>query len=72
MIEDLMEYQIIRMKNGKQQHFNIDTEKWEFSDDRWSGEFKLPEREAFQYFAKAEKKSRKTSTTTSPRIHQVI
>ena len=67
-----MKYQIIRMKNGKQQHLNLDGNLFLTSVDRWDGMFEASPEEAAAKIAAARCVSRVTSQVTAPALHKVI
>ena len=68
----MKKYQIIRMKNGKQQNYNRETGSFENSIDRWSGQFESTQEEARALFSKIIKSARKTNVCTLPKLSEVI
>lgn len=61
-----MKYHIIRMKNGKQQHYNRVLGIFETSIDRFSGEFEATREEAQAVFKIANNGCRLTRETGLP------
>jgi hypothetical protein len=61
-------YQIIRMNNGKQQHYDVELKKFETSKDRWSGVFAAAENDAQKLFAEIRSNCRKTNVCTMPTL----
>ena len=67
-----MKYQITRMKNQKQQHYNTQTSQFEDSTDRWDGEFKVMATYiANAVFDRVVKNCRKSNTTTMPKLEEI-
>lgn len=66
-----MNYQIIRMNNGRQQHYNVELKKFETSKDRWSGVFAAAEKEARTLFANVRGNCRKTNVCTLPTLSKI-
>lgn len=64
-------YQIIRMKNGKQQHFDIKTQEFRFSQDRWEGEFDGNHVFASKMATLASERTRPTNITSRPKLHRI-
>jgi hypothetical protein len=67
-----MKFQIIRMKNGKQQHYGIESGIFVTSRDRWDGTFEATAAAAQKIFAAISSNARKTSACSLPRLHEVI
>lgn len=65
-------YQIIRMNNGRQQHYNVELKKFETSKDRWSGQFECERVDAQKLFAEIRSNCRKTNVCTMPTMSKFI
>lgn len=61
-------YQILRMDNGKQQHYDITQKKFVTSEDRFDGEFEMEQLDAQQLFAVVRNYSLTSNTCTLPQL----
>ena len=66
-----MKYQILRFKNGTQQHYNTQVGEFENSQGRFSGEFNATYSEVKALMCKMIQRYRKTRGCSLPRLHCV-
>lgn len=66
-----MKYHIIRMNNGKQQHYDRAASAFATSFDRWDGEFEATREEAAATLKKALQGCRKTRTCGLPALYLI-
>lgn len=61
-------YQILRMNNGKQQHYDLTQNKFVTSENRFDGEFEMEQLDARNLFAVVRNYSLTSNTCTLPQL----
>ena len=66
-----MKYQILRFKNGTQQHYNTQLGEFENSQDRFSGEFNATYSEVKALMCKMIQRYHKTHVCSLPKLYVI-
>lgn len=64
----MKKYQILRLNNGKQQHYDVTQKKFVTSETSSDGEFEMEELDAQQLFAVVRNYSLTSNTCTLPQL----